>query len=80
MKKIILIACVAIIAIGALFVNVSLNNNGQTGNIDLAQLRVTNDANAECTQWMINNGKCLVLVQLCVGDPFPEDQNCYTFY
>jgi hypothetical protein len=50
MKKIILIASITAISIVALFINVSLNRNSQTGDIKLAQLTVINVADAECQQ------------------------------
>jgi hypothetical protein len=70
MKKTILIASVTTISIIALFINVSLSRNSQTGNIDLIQLKATNEVSAEChTEHQAGGGKCLVLAQVCVGDP-----------
>lgn len=69
MKKIVLIAGIVVITIVVLCINVSLNRNGQTGNIDLAQLTVTNQASAECTtSHGFGGGKCL-MAGICVGDP-----------
>ncbi len=68
MKKLILIAGIAIIAILALSINVSLNRDSQTGNIDLAQLKIINEASAECYPPAppFAGGHCLELIQICL--------------
>ncbi|MCK9414684.1 MAG: hypothetical protein M0Q53_20450 [Prolixibacteraceae bacterium] len=79
MKKLIKIS--AIVACAAvLFFNVSLTGKNSSNNIDLSSLTKISEANAECIPYIFNNGRCLVLNQLCVGNPFPEDQNCYTYF
>jgi hypothetical protein len=68
MKKTILIASVTTISIIALFINVSLSRNGQTGNIDLIQLKATNEASAECVHVPWGNGYCNFMDR-CIFEP-----------
>lgn len=70
-KKVAGLVAVLSVAGVATAVFFSTNVNGNAGEVTLDRLVKVNTANAECVdRGSLNNGKCLTLSQICVGDPW----------
>jgi hypothetical protein len=74
-KVLLSIGVMVVFTIVALSVNVSIYRNGNTGNIDLAQLKVMSSADAECYNDPpeLNNGRCFTMTGRCHELETPYD-------
>ena len=76
MKKLKIWGAVVIFA-AALGVNASFDVvNNESKNVVFSDLANVGEANAECNQGTIKNGKCINFTGRCALSPFPEDQDC----